>query len=115
VIEPLGAKPPESVAVSWTAPPRVTFPEALVESVGVARETIEVSPASPQAPAAAVLVASPEYSAGLAILRVAALVPLLGFFVGLAAVIFGLGLIGAAIGAARNPPPAEPAAQTPGS
>ena len=40
---------------------------------------------------------------GLAILRVAALVPILGIFVGLAAVVFGLGLIGAAIGAARDP------------
>ncbi|MCW2987129.1 MAG: polymer-forming cytoskeletal protein [Solirubrobacterales bacterium] len=41
--------------------------------------------------------------AGLAILRLVALVPLLGALVGLAALIFGLGLIGAAIGAAREP------------
>jgi len=53
------------------------------------------------------------FLAGLAILRVAALVPFLGFLVGLAAVVFGLGLIGAAIGAARDPEP-EPA-QSPGS
>ena len=53
------------------------------------------------------------FLAGLAILRVAALVPFLGFLVGLAAVVFGLGLIGAAIGAARNPGP-EPA-QSPGN
>jgi MFS family permease len=52
--------------------------------------------------------------AGLAVLRLAALVPILGALVGLAALIFGLGLLGAAIGAAREP--AEPApAQTPDS
>jgi cytoskeletal protein CcmA (bactofilin family) len=50
---------------------------------------------------------------GLAILRVAALVPFLGLLVGLAALIVGLGMIGAAIGAAREP--AEPAPQTPGN
>ncbi len=43
---------------------------------------------------------------GLAILRVAALVPVLGLLVGLAAVVFGLGLIGAAIGAAQERSPA---------
>lgn len=43
------------------------------------------------------------FLAGLAILRALALVPILGFLAGLAAVIFGLGLIGAAIGAARDP------------
>src|SRR5215203_692969 len=47
------------------------------------------------------------FLAGLAVLRVLALVPILGFIAGLAAVIFGLGLIGAAIGAARERP--EPA------
>ena len=46
---------------------------------------------------------------GLAILRALALVPILGLLVGLAAVIFGLGLIGAAIGAARSGPEAAPA------
>jgi hypothetical protein len=40
--------------------------------------------------------------AGLAILRLAAFVPFLGLLVGLAALVFGLGLIGAAIGAARQ-------------
>jgi cytoskeletal protein CcmA (bactofilin family) len=51
---------------------------------------------------------------GLAILRLAALVPFLGALVGFAAFVFGLGLIGAAIGAAREP--SNPlAAQTPGS
>ncbi|HEX5984199.1 MAG TPA: polymer-forming cytoskeletal protein [Solirubrobacterales bacterium] len=49
-----------------------------------------------------------SFLAGLAILRAAALVPLLGFFVGVAAVVFGFGLLGAAIGAAREPQ-AEPA------
>jgi hypothetical protein len=44
---------------------------------------------------------------GLAIFRALALVPYLGALVGLAALIFGLGLIGAAIGAAREP--VEPA------
>lgn len=43
------------------------------------------------------------FLAGLAILRVAALVPILGLLVWLAAIIVGLGLIGAAIGAARQP------------
>jgi hypothetical protein len=52
--------------------------------------------------------------AGLAILRVIALVPILGWLVGLAAVIFGLGLIGAAIGAARAPDAPAPA-RSPGS
>jgi hypothetical protein len=47
--------------------------------------------------------------AGLAILRAAALVPFLGLLVGLAALVFGLGLIGAAIGAAREPSGPEPA------
>lgn len=42
------------------------------------------------------------FLAGLAVLRAAAVVPVLGFLVGLAAVVFGLGLIGAAIGAARD-------------
>jgi cytoskeletal protein CcmA (bactofilin family) len=51
--------------------------------------------------------------AGLAILRAAALVPFFGALVGLAALIFGLGLIGAAIGAAREPDPLP--AQTPDS
>jgi hypothetical protein len=52
------------------------------------------------------------FLAGLAILRVAALVPFLGWLVGLAAVVFGLGLIGAAIGAAREGPEQ---ARSPGS
>lgn len=42
------------------------------------------------------------FLAGLGALRVAAYVPVLGTVVGLAALIFGLGLIGAAIGAARE-------------
>jgi cytoskeletal protein CcmA (bactofilin family) len=53
------------------------------------------------------------FLAGLAILRALALIPFLGFLVGLAAVVFGLGLLGASIGAARDPEP-EPA-RTPGS
>ncbi len=48
------------------------------------------------------------FLAGLAILRALALIPVLGLLVGFAAVVFGLGLIGAAIGAARGPE-AEPA------
>ena len=48
------------------------------------------------------------FLAGLAVLRVLALVPILGFIVGLAAAIFGLGLIGAAIGAARERPDPAP-------
>ena len=50
------------------------------------------------------------FLAGIAILRAAALVPFVGIFVGLAALIVGLGLIGAAIGAAReasSPAPAQ--------
>ncbi len=59
-----------------------------------------------------------SFLAGLAILRVAALVPILGVFVDLAAVVLGLGLIGAAIGAARDPstsPPAPAPARSPDS
>jgi cytoskeletal protein CcmA (bactofilin family) len=56
------------------------------------------------------------FLAGLAILRLLALVPILGTVVGLAAVVLGLGLIGAAIGAARNPEDPSPAeAHVPGS
>jgi hypothetical protein len=52
------------------------------------------------------------FLAGLGILRAFALIPVLGLLVGLAAAVFGLGLIGAAIGAAREAP--EPA-RSPGS
>lgn len=52
------------------------------------------------------------FLAGLGVLRLLALVPILGFVVGLAAAIFGLGLIGAAIGAARERPQPAP---SPGS
>lgn len=44
-----------------------------------------------------------SFLVGLAILRAVALVPILGLLVWLAAVVVGLGLIGAAIGAAREP------------
>ncbi len=54
------------------------------------------------------------FLAGLAILRIVAIVPLLGTVVGLAALLLGLGLIGAAIGAARDPAGPAPAG-TPGS
>lgn len=54
------------------------------------------------------------FLAGLAVLRVLALVPVLGTIVGIAAVILGFGLIGAAIGAARDPGEPQPA-RTPGS
>lgn len=47
------------------------------------------------------------FLAGLAILRALALVPILGLLVGLAAAVFGLGLLVAAIGAARKPAPAS--------
>ena len=52
------------------------------------------------------------FLAGLAVLRVLALVPILGFLVGIAAAIFGLGLIGAAIGAARERPEPAPSPGT---
>jgi cytoskeletal protein CcmA (bactofilin family) len=52
-----------------------------------------------------------SFLAGLAILRAVALVPILGLLVWLGAVIVGLGLLGAAIGAAREPV----AARSPGS
>lgn len=54
------------------------------------------------------------FLAGLGILRLIAFVPVLGWLVGLAAVIFGLGLIGTAIGAAREGAEQEPAG-SPGS
>jgi hypothetical protein len=50
-----------------------------------------------------------SFLAGLAILRLLALVPIAGGFVTLAAVVFGFGLIGAAIGAARDPRQPAPA------
>ena len=50
------------------------------------------------------------FLAGLAILRVAALVPAIGLLVGLAAMIVGLGLLGGAIAAARQPAAAVPRA-----
>ncbi|HEX8754319.1 MAG TPA: hypothetical protein VF731_12980 [Solirubrobacterales bacterium] len=52
---------------------------------------------------------------GIAIVRAVAIVPILGLLVDLAAVVFGLGLIGAAIGAARGsePPPPPPAPAPP--
>lgn len=53
------------------------------------------------------------FLAGIAILWGITLIPILGALVALAAVVFGLGLIGAAIGAAREPE-AEPA-RSPGS
>lgn len=53
-----------------------------------------------------------SFLAGLGALRLVAFVPVLGVLVGIAALIFGLGLIGAAIGAARDPDP-DPA-RTPG-
>lgn len=53
------------------------------------------------------------FFAGLAILWGLTFVPILGFLAGLAAVVFGLGLIAAAIGAAREPETAP--ARSPGS
>lgn len=53
------------------------------------------------------------FLAGLAILRALALVPVLGLLVGFAAVVFGLGLIGVAIGAARDPGPKKPSGPPP--
>jgi hypothetical protein len=47
------------------------------------------------------------FLAGLAVLEAVSFVPLVGWLVGFAAAVFGFGLIGAAIGAARNRP--EPA------
>jgi cytoskeletal protein CcmA (bactofilin family) len=44
------------------------------------------------------------FLAGLAALELVSLVPIVGWLVGIAAVIFGFGLIGAAIGAARERP-----------
>jgi len=55
------------------------------------------------------------FFAGLALLRALALVPILGLLVGLAAAVFGLGLLGAAIGAARKPEKPAVAAGIPGS
>jgi len=52
------------------------------------------------------------FLAGFAVLEAVGFVPIIGWLVSLAAVVFGLGLIGAAIGAARDRP--EPA-RSPGS
>jgi cytoskeletal protein CcmA (bactofilin family) len=56
-----------------------------------------------------------SFLAGLAILRALALIPFLGFLVGLAAVVFGFGLIAAAIGAAREDPAEPEPARSPDS
>jgi hypothetical protein len=56
-----------------------------------------------------------SFLAGLAILRALALVPILGALVGLAAVVFGFGLLAAAIGAARKEPESPAPARSPGS
>lgn len=45
------------------------------------------------------------FLAGIALLEAVTLVPVVGWLVGLAAAVFGLGLIGAAIGAARESSP----------
>jgi hypothetical protein len=55
-----------------------------------------------------------SFLVGLAILRAVALVPFLGALVSLAALVFGLGLIGGAIGAAREPSD-QAAARSPGT
>jgi hypothetical protein len=47
------------------------------------------------------------FLAGLAVLRLAALIPAVGLLVDLGAVIVGLGLLGAAIAASRDPAPAH--------
>jgi cytoskeletal protein CcmA (bactofilin family) len=52
------------------------------------------------------------FLAGLAVLEAVSFVPIVGWLVGIAAAVFGLGLIAASIGSARQDP--EPA-QTPGS
>jgi hypothetical protein len=57
-----------------------------------------------------------SFLSGLAILRLIALVPVLGGIVGFAAMVFGFGLIGAAIEAAREPRrPTPPPAHNPGN
>jgi cytoskeletal protein CcmA (bactofilin family) len=57
-----------------------------------------------------------SFLAGLAILRLLALVPIFGGILSIAAVVFGFGLIGAAIGASRQPhQPTLAPAQSPGS
>jgi hypothetical protein len=49
------------------------------------------------------------FLAGLAILRALELIPVVGWLIGFPAIVFGLGLIGAAIGAARSGPEEAPA------
>lgn len=55
------------------------------------------------------------FLAGMALLRALALVPILGLLAGLAAVIFGFGLLGAAIAAARKAEEPVAVAEIPGS
>ena len=60
VTEPVGAKPPETVAVSVTDAPAVTTDaEGLVNSCGAALLTTTPSLGSPQVPAAGWLLVSP--------------------------------------------------------
>jgi hypothetical protein len=48
VMVPVGLTPPASVAVSKTAPPTATEPEAVVVTVGVTGATVTLSLGSPQ-------------------------------------------------------------------
>jgi hypothetical protein len=59
VIVPVGVKAPANVAESVMVPPTGTPADATVEMLGVACPTVTDSLASLQAPAAAVLLASP--------------------------------------------------------
>src|SRR5438128_641806 len=58
----VGLKPPDTVAVSWIVPPTVAF-VAVVASVGVSFETVEVSLAALHGPVPPLLLASPPYVA----------------------------------------------------
>lgn len=60
VTVPVGLKPPANVAVSPTAAPTGPLGDATVDTVGEACATVTDSPGSLQAPAEAMLAASPE-------------------------------------------------------
>ena len=57
---PSGLYPPEMVAVSFRVTPTTPPALGMVKIVGLALFTVEVSPASLQAPVTALLLASPE-------------------------------------------------------
>jgi hypothetical protein len=60
VTVPVGPNPPETIAVSDTAPPTKTGPDACVTTAGDARDTTTDSPGASHCPITEALAVSPE-------------------------------------------------------